>query len=146
MWGSIKIVAWSCLRLHSPVSSSISNTSPPPIRNLCIRSSHHTNLKVSTCLNSILVLIGSLSHLWQAALPFSNVGLIGAVLFFNGFHFLSGNSSAEGSADHYCKIPSNDFIQRAIYNTNSTTAHLAGIKYITSPTHSETLEMTEQEL
>lgn len=145
MWRSIKIVAWSFLRLRSPVSSSISDTSTLA-RNLCIRSNYHTNLKVRTCLNSILVLIGSFLHLSQAALPFSNAGLIGAVLFFNGFHFLSGNSSAEGSADHYCKIPSNDFIQRAIYNTNGTTAHLAGIEYITSPTHSETLEMTEQEL
>jgi hypothetical protein len=91
-------------------------------------------------------LIGSLSHLWQAALPFSNADLIGAVLFFNGFHFLSGNSSAEVSADHYCKIPSDNFIQCVIYNTNSTIAHLADIDYIISPTLFEMLEMTEQAL
>jgi hypothetical protein len=85
----------------------------------------------------------ALSH---AALPFGNAGPIGAVLFLNGFHFLSGNSSAKVSADHPCTILSDDFIRCVIYNTISTPAHLTGIKYIISPTLFETVEMTEREL
>jgi Protein of unknown function (DUF1264) len=103
-------------------------------------------LKMSTCLASILVMIVSLLHLSHAALPFGNAGPIGAVLFFNGFHFLSGNSLAKVSVDHYCTILSDDFIQCVIYNTNSIPAHLADINYIISLKLFETLEMTEREL
>lgn len=92
---------------------------------------------------SILALF---SHLATAALPFGHIGPEGTVLFLNGFHFLSGNASAEISANHYCTILSDDFLQCTVYTTGTTPAHLAGIEYIISPTLFETLSIEERQL
>ncbi|CZR61272.1 uncharacterized protein PAC_11168 [Phialocephala subalpina] len=92
---------------------------------------------------SILVLF---SRLAIAALPFGNIGPEGTVLFLNGFHFLSGNASAEISANHYCTILSDDFLQCTVYTTGTTPAHLAGIEYIISPNLFATLPMEERQL
>lgn len=82
----------------------------------------------------------------KAVLPFGHLGPEGTVLYLNGFHFLSGNSSAEISANHYCAILSDDFLQCVVYTTNTTPTHLAGIEYIISPTLFETLDMEERQL
>ncbi|KAE8454240.1 hypothetical protein EG329_005165 [Mollisiaceae sp. DMI_Dod_QoI] len=95
---------------------------------------------------ALLLVLGLFTHLSSAALPFGNLGPDGTVLFLNGFHFLSGNSSAEISANHYCTILSDDFLQCTVYTTSTTPAHLAGIEYIISPTLFSTLSLTERQL
>ncbi|KAH6664959.1 hypothetical protein B0J14DRAFT_457039, partial [Halenospora varia] len=66
--------------------------------------------------------------------------------YLNGFHFLSGNTSVELSANHYCTILSNDFLQCTVYNTATTPKHLVGIEYIISPALFETLDLQERQL
>jgi hypothetical protein len=82
----------------------------------------------------------------NASRPFGNLGPEGTVIFLNGFHFLSGNASAEISADHYCVLLSDDFLQCVIYTTTTTPTHLAGIDDIISPALFETLDMEERQL
>jgi hypothetical protein len=84
----------------------------------------------------------------NASRPFGNLGPEGTVIFFNGFHFLSGNASAEISADHYCVLLSDDFLQCVIYTTATATTptHLAGIEYIISPALFETLDIEQLHL
>jgi hypothetical protein len=82
----------------------------------------------------------------NASHPFGVLGPEGTVIFLNGFHFLSGNVSAEISADHYCVLLSDDFLQCVIYTTATTLTHLAGIEYIISPALFETLDMEERQL
>ncbi|KAI1800191.1 DUF1264-domain-containing protein [Daldinia bambusicola] len=78
--------------------------------------------------------------------PFGHYGPEGAVLFLNGFHFVSGHSDWELSANHYCVIIRDDMLQCAIYNTATTPAHLAGIEYIISSDAFETLDYEERQL
>ena len=82
----------------------------------------------------------------SAALPFGHLGPENTVLFLNGFHFLSGDTSAEISANHWCAIVSNDFLQCVVYNTATTPVRLAGIEYIISPTAFESLDSEERQL
>ncbi|OTB14842.1 hypothetical protein K445DRAFT_30609, partial [Daldinia sp. EC12] len=64
----------------------------------------------------------------------------------NGFHFVSGHSDWEISANHYCVIIRDDMLQCAIYNTATTPAHLAGIEYIITSDAFETLDYEERQL
>ena len=52
-------------------------------------------LKMQLNILNHVYLLTALSPLSHAALPFGLLGSEGLVLFLNGFHFLSGNSSAE---------------------------------------------------
>jgi hypothetical protein len=65
-------------------------------------------------------------------LPFGQVGPNNAVLFFNGFHFVSGEMSHQMQANHHCAIISNDFIQCIIYDSHFLPSRLRGIEYIIS--------------
>jgi hypothetical protein len=76
----------------------------------------------------------------SADLPFGHYGPEGTVLFLNGFHFVSGHSSWEISANHYCVIMSSDMLQCAVYNTATSPARLAGIEYIITTAAFETLD------
>ncbi|KUJ19359.1 DUF1264-domain-containing protein [Mollisia scopiformis] len=95
---------------------------------------------------SLVSVLGVFAPFSFAALPFGNIGPEGSVLFLNGFHFLSGNASAEISANHYCTILSDDFLQCTVYTTGTTPEHLAGIEYIISPTLFATLSFEERQL
>lgn len=81
----------------------------------------------------------------SASLPFGHYGPEGAVLFLNGFHFVSGHSDWEISANHYCVIIRDDMLQCAIYNTATAPARLAGIEYIISSDAFETLDYEGEE-
>ncbi|KIX06462.1 uncharacterized protein Z518_04438 [Rhinocladiella mackenziei CBS 650.93] len=66
-------------------------------------------------------------------------GLIGpenAMLFLNGFHFISGEPDHYLQANHHCSLVGNTgfdaFIQCAIYVPGTQPARLAGIEYIVS--------------
>jgi hypothetical protein len=89
---------------------------------------------------------GFLPNLSQATIPFGHLGPEGGVIFLNGFHFLANQPSALISADHYCTIISNDFLQCVIYNTATTPVRLVGIEYIISATAFETLCYEERQL
>ncbi|KAI0131205.1 DUF1264-domain-containing protein [Daldinia grandis] len=78
--------------------------------------------------------------------PFGHYGPEGTVLFLNGFHFVSGHSDWEISANHYCVIIRDDMLQCAVYNTATTPARLAGIEYIISSDAFETLNYEERQL
>ncbi|KAI2783075.1 DUF1264-domain-containing protein [Daldinia loculata] len=82
----------------------------------------------------------------SASLPFGHYGPGGTVLFLNGFHFVSGHSDWEISANHYCVIIRDDMLQCAIYNTATAPARLAGIEYIISSDAFETLDYEERQL
>lgn len=97
----------------------------------------------------ILALSSALAFLPQslsASLPFGHYGAEGTVLFLNGFHFVSGHSDWEISANHYCVIIRDDMLQCAVYNTATTPAHLAGIEYIITTDAFETLDYEGKEL
>ncbi|KAI0967539.1 hypothetical protein F4678DRAFT_246181 [Xylaria arbuscula] len=81
-----------------------------------------------------------------ASLPFGLAGPEGTVLFLNGFHFVSGHTDYEVSANHYCVIIRDDLLQCVIYNTATTPAHLAGIEYIVTEEAFATLEYEERQL
>lgn len=81
-----------------------------------------------------------------AQTPFGHVSPENAVLFLNGFHFISGNTGAELSANYHCSIISDDFIQCAVYNTALKPARLAGIEYIISSALFEKLDYEERQL
>lgn len=76
-----------------------------------------------------------------ASLPFGHYGAEGTVLFLNGFHFVSGHTDWEISANHYCVIAADYLLQCAVYNTATTPAHLAGIEYIITPDAFQNLSM-----
>ncbi|KAF3071088.1 putative embryo-specific protein [Daldinia childiae] len=82
----------------------------------------------------------------SASLPFGHYGPEGTVLFLNGFHFVSGHSDWEISANHYCVIIRDDMLQCAVYNTATAPARLAGIEYIISSAAFETLDYEERQL
>ncbi|OTB05342.1 hypothetical protein M426DRAFT_57102 [Hypoxylon sp. CI-4A] len=82
----------------------------------------------------------------SASPPFGHYGPEGAVLFLNGFHFVSGHSDWEISANHYCVIIADDTLQCAVYNTATAPARLAGIEYIISTEAFETLDYEERQL
>ncbi|KAI0121479.1 DUF1264-domain-containing protein [Hypoxylon sp. NC0597] len=82
----------------------------------------------------------------SATLPFGHYGPEGTVLFLNGFHFVSGHSDWEISANHYCVIIADDTLQCAVYNTATTPARLAGIEYIITTEAFETLDYEERQL
>lgn len=88
-------------------------------------------------LSSVLAL---LPQSLSASLPFGHYGPEGTVLFLNGFHFVSGHSDWEISANHYCVIIRDDMLQCAVYNTATSPAHLAGIEYIITTDAFETLD------
>ncbi|KAI0850107.1 DUF1264-domain-containing protein [Daldinia vernicosa] len=81
-----------------------------------------------------------------ASLPFGHYGPEGTVLFLNGFHFVSGHSDWEISANHYCVIIRDDMLQCAVYNTATAPARLAGIEYIITSDAFETLDYEERQL
>ncbi|KAJ8132136.1 hypothetical protein O1611_g1484 [Lasiodiplodia mahajangana] len=81
-----------------------------------------------------------------ATLPFGHYGPDGTVLFLNGFHFVSGHTDWEISANHYCTIIRDDLLQCAVYNTATTPAHLAGIEYIITEDAFSTLDYEERQL
>lgn len=98
---------------------------------------------------SILLLtlqLATLPFSTSAQIPFGHVSPENAVLFLNGFHFISGNTGAELSANHHCSIISDDFIQCAVYNTALKPARLAGIEYIISLALFEKLDYEERQL
>ncbi|KAI8630533.1 DUF1264-domain-containing protein [Xylariaceae sp. FL1651] len=101
------------------------------------------SLKFSPFLASTLALfpIGLL-----ATRPFGLSGPEGTVLFLNGFHFVSGHSNWEISANHYCVIIRDDMLQCVVYNTATTPAHLAGTEYIITEDAFETLDYEERQL
>ncbi|KAI1273884.1 DUF1264-domain-containing protein [Xylaria sp. FL0933] len=80
-----------------------------------------------------------------ATLPFGLAGPEGTVLFLNGFHFVSGHSDYEVSANHYCVIIRDDMLQCIVYNTATTPAHLAGIEYIITEDAFATLDYEERQ-
>ncbi|KAI6086600.1 DUF1264-domain-containing protein [Hypoxylon rubiginosum] len=94
-------------------------------------------------LSSVLAL---LPQSLSASLPFGHYGPEGTVLFLNGFHFVSGHSDWEISANHYCVIIRDDMLQCAVYNTATSPAHLAGIEYIITTDAFETLDYEERQL
>ncbi|KAI0438632.1 hypothetical protein F4803DRAFT_87170 [Xylaria telfairii] len=81
-----------------------------------------------------------------ASLPFGLAGPQGTVLFLNGFHFVSGHTDYEVSANHYCVIIRDDMLQCVVYNTATTPAHLAGIEYIITEDAFATLDYEERQL
>jgi hypothetical protein len=86
----------------------------------------------------------------QATAPAPNqFGLVGpqnAMLFLNGFHFISGAPDHFLDANHHCTIMSSSFIQCAIYVPGSNPARLAGIEYIVTGEAFAKLPMEEREL
>jgi hypothetical protein len=99
-------------------------------------------------------LVTSLSLLsLSAAVPFppspNQFGLVGpqnAMLFLNGFHFISGEPSHFLHANHHCTIMSSSFIQCAIYVPGTNPARLAGIEYIVTGEAFAKLPMEERQL
>ncbi|KAI0906317.1 hypothetical protein F4823DRAFT_627160 [Ustulina deusta] len=81
-----------------------------------------------------------------ATLPFGLAGPQGTVLFLNGFHFVSGHTDYEVSANHYCVIIRDDMLQCVVYNTATTPTHLAGIEYIITEEAFATLDYEERQL
>ncbi|KAJ2976405.1 hypothetical protein NUW58_g2831 [Xylaria curta] len=81
-----------------------------------------------------------------ATLPFGHYGPEGAVLYLNGFHFVSGHTDQEISANHWCVIIRDDLLQCAVYNTATTPARLAGVEYIITKDAFETLDHEERQL
>lgn len=93
---------------------------------------------LSTKFTALLLLL--ISSSCSATLPFGHYGPEGTVLFLNGFHFVSGHTDWEISANHYCVIISDEMLQCAIYTTGTSPARLAGIEYIITGDAFETLE------
>jgi hypothetical protein len=100
-------------------------------------------LKLST-----VVAISILYSLVGAVVP-NQFGLVGpqnAMLFLNGFHFISGHSDHYLQANHHCVIMSTSFIQCALYAPGSNPARLAGIEYIITGEEFAKLPMDERKL
>ncbi|KAG9229828.1 hypothetical protein BJ875DRAFT_473910 [Amylocarpus encephaloides] len=95
---------------------------------------------------SMILQITTLTSLTAAVLPFGHLGPENTAIFLNGFHFLSGDTTAEISANHWCAILSDDFLQCVVYNTATTPSRLVGIEYIISPKAFECLDFEERQL
>lgn len=91
--------------------------------------------------SSPLTLFTIMAAVAATALPFGHYGAEGTVLFLNGFHFVSGHTDWEISANHHCVIAADYLLQCAVYNTATTPAHLAGIEYIITPDAFQNLSM-----
>ncbi|HET8696076.1 MAG TPA: OBAP family protein [Gammaproteobacteria bacterium] len=52
--------------------------------------------------------------------------------YLDGFHFYSGNMSAQTEAHHYCSFVNDDVTQCVIYDGNEPAAKLMGVEYIVS--------------
>ncbi|KAH8879165.1 DUF1264-domain-containing protein, partial [Thozetella sp. PMI_491] len=63
-----------------------------------------------------------------------------------GFHFVSGHSDWEISANHYCVIVTDDLLQCVVYSASTTPARLSGIEYIVSSAAFETFDYEERQL
>ncbi|KAI1738644.1 hypothetical protein F4680DRAFT_424531 [Xylaria scruposa] len=100
-------------------------------------------MKFSQALTGLMTLLPTST---LAALPFGLAGPQGTVLFLNGFHFVSGHTDYEVSANHYCVIIRDDLLQCVVYNTATTPAHLAGIEYIITEDAFATLDFEERQL
>jgi Protein of unknown function (DUF1264) len=99
--------------------------------------------KTTLSLLSLLPLLGT------ASLTPNQFGLVGpqnAMLFLNGFHFISGAPDHFLHANHHCTIMSSDFIQCAIFVPGSNPARLAGVEYIVTGEAFEKLPMEERQL
>lgn len=84
-----------------------------------------------------------------ATLTPNEFGLVGpqnAVLFLNGFHFISGHPDEYLQANHHCVIMSSSFIQCVIYVPGSSPARIAGIEYIVTGDAFAQLPLEEREL
>lgn len=88
-----------------------------------------------------LLILSAIVAAATASLPFGHYGAEGTVLFLNGFHFVSGHTDWEITANHYCVIAADYLLQCAVYNTATTPAHLAGIEYIVTPDAFQNLSM-----
>ena len=99
---------------------------------------------------SLILLLTICSIVWLqpclATLPFGSAVGDGTVLYLNGFHFVSGNSSEEVSADHYCTLMSAEMLQCVVYSTNKTPSRLAAIEYIITGDAFKTLPAEERQL
>lgn len=94
------------VNVYKPVQSASQNK--VPVQHILPYIFNHSGISFTMHLSPNLYILGLLVQFSLAALPFGNLGPEGTVLFLNGFHFLSGNSSAEISANHYCTILSDD--------------------------------------
>jgi Protein of unknown function (DUF1264) len=94
----------------------------------------------------IILVLAAFLRLSLSALPFGHLGPDGTVFFLNGFHFVSGNTSQEISANHYCSIISNDLLQCVVYSIDTTPTKLAAIEYIISGAAFKTLPEDERQL
>ncbi|RPA82948.1 DUF1264-domain-containing protein [Ascobolus immersus RN42] len=79
--------------------------------------------------STLLLAAGAAAH---STMSLGAVGPNNAVLFLNGFHFISGNEGKQLQADHYCALISNDFIQCTIYEPGANPEKLMGVEYIIS--------------
>ena len=93
---------------------------------------------------SLLPSFGSAQTL--APNEFGLVGPQNAMLFLNGFHFISGAPDHSLHANHHCTIMSSSFIQCLIYVPGSQPARMAGIEYIITGAAFAELPMEEREL
>ncbi len=87
------------------------------------------------------------------SLSITKGGLIGpenAMLFLNGFHFISGEPGHFLQANHHCSLANGTgfdaFVQCVIYVPGTNPARLAGIEYIISGDAFATLPMPERQL
>jgi len=88
-----------------------------------------------------------------AASAATEAGLIGpqnAMLFLNGFHFISGAPDHYLQANHHCSLMNGTifeaFIQCVLYIPGTNPARLAGIEYIVSGDAFATFPMEERQL
>jgi hypothetical protein len=84
----------------------------------------NSNLEIM-CSSFIFLSINVLVSIANACFPLGHNTPKGAELFLNSSHFLSGNGSAEISANHHFVLLSDDFLQCIIYTTKTTPVHLA---------------------
>jgi hypothetical protein len=77
---------------------------------------------------------------------FGLIGAQNAMIFLNGFHFISGEPTHSLQANHHCTVNSPDFIQCLIYVPGSNPARIAGIEYIVSGATFAKLPMEERQL
>lgn len=66
--------------------------------------------------------------------------------YLDGFHFASGNPSAQMEAHHYCGHLNEEVIQCALFDGNGDDAKLIGIEYIVSAARFATLPKEEKHL
>lgn len=74
------------------------------------------------------------------------VGSPNAVLFLNGFHFISGHEDQHVDANHHCTLMSSTFIQCILYARGTNPARMVGIEYIVTGDAFAKLPMEERAL